>query len=77
MAKKRTEKPAPSAGLNDRELASVLAGLRLVQHYNDGTKPHYTGIEAILSNDEEFEALSNEEIDVLCMRLNSGELSAS
>lgn len=50
--------------LNDRELASVLGGLRLLQHY----QPHW--LEDIRTNCNEFEPLTAQEIDALCERIN-------
>lgn len=60
--------------LDDRELAAVLAGLRLLQHHKDGTKPDDVGIEAIVSQAGEETPLTNDEIDALCMRLNLGSI---
>jgi hypothetical protein len=49
--------------LSDRELATVLAALRLAQQDRAGLEsmPHF----------EDVEPLSNEEIDELCERLNT------
>lgn len=52
--------------LTERELAAVLAGLRLLQEA--GELP--SRIEAIYTHDGFFEGLGHEEIDVLCERLN-------
>lgn len=58
------------AVLNLVELASVLAGLRLLQAQS-GALPD--GIEMIASDCGEFTPLSEDGIDRLCYRLNGGE----
>ena len=55
--------------LDDRELATILAGLRKYQGQIDGT---WAGdVEDIATDCGHFESLSAEEIDDLCERLNS------
>lgn len=56
---------------NPEQTASLLVGLRLLQHYNDGTDPDSLGIGDILDSGGEVTPLTNEEIDLLCMDLNS------
>lgn len=60
--------------MNARELASVLAGLRMLQHAITGTVADKDGIADIRTDSGELEPLSADEIDTLCERLNSGSL---
>ena len=55
--------------INDAELASILAGLRLLQ--SSQTCP--PAVEAIATNDGELSALDSTEIDALCERINGAE----
>lgn len=57
-----------SFDLNDRELATVLAALRLRQR--DLADEPRGNLDDIATNDGEFDALDLEEIDALCERLN-------
>jgi hypothetical protein len=54
-----------------REHAAILAGLRLLQHYLEDSPPIQDGIQDILTNIDQFTALTVEEIDQLCERLNT------
>lgn len=54
-----------SINLTERELASVLAGLRALQR-----KPHDESLQDIATDDGRLGALSDLEIDTLCERLN-------
>jgi hypothetical protein len=58
--------------LDEREHASVLAGLRMLMQHRDGNKIGVEDVEEIATSDGELEALSAEEIDVLCHYLNTG-----
>lgn len=51
--------------LTERELASVLAGLRALQR-----KPHDESLQDIATDCGRLEAFSDAEIDALCERLN-------
>lgn len=51
--------------LSNRQLASVLAGLRALQR-----KPHDESLQDIATDCDTLEPLSNAEIDDLCERLN-------
>jgi hypothetical protein len=51
--------------VTDRGLAAILAGLRVFQQTN------LFGVEQIATNDGEFDALKNDEVDALCLRLNT------
>lgn len=53
--------------MNTRELATVLAALRLYQSH--ATVP--TNIHMIASDGDQLDPLSDEEIDVLCQSLNT------
>lgn len=53
--------------LTDRELATVLAALRLWQSQDGETNSE---LNAIASNEGQCEPLTEEEIDDLCERLN-------
>lgn len=58
-------------GLNKRELAAVLAGLRALQDLRTMTAGELPDdIQAIYTDDESLEGLSDAEIDQLCERLN-------
>lgn len=52
---------------DDRELAAILAGLRLLQGSTDA---HSHAIELVVTDGGRFPRLSAEEIDALCERLN-------
>lgn len=54
--------------LTDRELATVLAALRLWQSQDGGETN--SELNAIASNEGQCEPLTEEEIDDLCERLN-------
>lgn len=55
--------------MTDRQLASVLAGLRMRQHdLNEGLSNDF---DAIATNEGAFDALSPAEIDALCEALNA------
>lgn len=55
--------------LNDRQLAAVLAGLRLLQaHAMDGYENEH--ILDVFTNGESFEPLTPDEIDELCDSIN-------
>jgi hypothetical protein len=56
--------------LNRRELASVLAGLRMVQHAVATGNPLPRGIKRVFSDDHSMMPLHSDEIDELCERLN-------
>lgn len=58
--------PEPITVFNDRELATVLHGLRMIQEAADGPKDCTAGM---CDHFDEAEALTNDEIDVLCERL--------
>jgi hypothetical protein len=58
--------------LDDRETASVLAGLRMLQRY-----PLTPPITEIATNCGTLDALYSNEIDDLCERINCGEFSAA
>lgn len=60
--------------IEPEERNAILAGLRLLQLYNDG-RFSAPGIEEIITNDETEEALGNDAIDDLCERVNCDELS--
>lgn len=55
--------------LSAREVATILAALR---QYQRGTY-HRLELEEIATNGGEFEALTADEIDELCQRINCGE----
>lgn len=63
--------------LNQRELATILAALRVIQADYPGLIKADSGIEDIATNCGEFEPLSSEEIDHLCDRLNFEETEDS
>lgn len=58
--------------INDRELAAILAGLRLYQAARLGTDPG--NVEPIATNEGEFRSLDvhtgHDEVDALCEDLN-------
>jgi len=56
--------------VDDREHAAILAGLRLLQHYIEGTQPIHDGIQEILT-DGGNSSLNLDEIDQLCERINT------
>ena len=57
--------------LNKREVAAVLAGLRLLEcHAMDGYQEE--GIVDIATNGDTFPPLSADEVDELCIRINTG-----
>lgn len=58
--------------LSQRELAMILAALRIVQADHPGLVKADPGIENIATNCNDFELLSKAEIDILCDRLNFG-----
>lgn len=60
--------------MNARELASVLAGLRLLQHAITGTVADEDGIADIGTDGGKLEPLTADEVDTLCDRLNGGAL---
>ncbi len=69
------EEPAPEAETiatmplaDRREIAAVLAGLRMIQ---ESAAPWSPGIDDILTDCGAFEQLNNIEIDDLCERINS------
>lgn len=53
--------------IDDRELAAILAGLRLLQCYSDANRPE---IELVATDGGRFPRLDFTEIDTLCERLN-------
>ncbi|MGD9613819.1 MAG: hypothetical protein AB7H90_01330 [Alphaproteobacteria bacterium] len=69
----------PALALPDRELAAVLAGLRLLQcgYVASGDPDDQAGIELIASNNGALVPLDDDEIDALCERLNSGGMVTS
>lgn len=60
--------------LDAPERNAILAGLRLLQLYNDG-KIAAPGIDDVLTNGGEDEVLDNEAIDDLCQNVNCEGLS--
>ncbi len=59
--------------LSIRETAAVLAGLRLLQHWMELTDPDNPGIQDILENGGEFDAMDANDIEVLCEEINYSE----
>jgi hypothetical protein len=59
---------------DNRNVAAILAGLRLLQIYNDGNLVllGVEGVYAIASDCGTLEPLSNDEIDDLCIEINTG-----
>lgn len=57
--------------LDVKEIAAVLAGLRLLQTHYGELKG--TGIEDIFTNGGEFRGLGYYDIDALCQRINFGD----
>lgn len=58
-----------SIQLNERETAAVLAGLRLLQHWIEGTDPDGEGIQDIL--DAGGLLMSIDDINYLCESINT------
>ena len=57
--------------VNQREFATILAGLRLLQR----NPPLHPAVKDIATNGRSFKPLTADEIDALCRRLNCGEQS--
>jgi hypothetical protein len=57
--------------LSDRELASVLAGLRLLQAFQNGSSADRTAIWEIATDGGDEEPMTSSEIDRLCESLNT------
>ena len=62
---------------NSRELASVLAGLRMLQNHILGSNPDNLDFDDIRTDAGSLKPLTIDEIDGLCMRLNCGRRSDS
>ncbi len=52
------------------ERDTILAALRVFQHYLEGTRPDAEGIQEIYTNGDEHKGLGVEAIDDLCERIN-------
>ncbi len=56
--------------VNNREFAAILAGLRRLQQEIE-EDPDHPPLPGIMTNEGEFPALNADEIDALCVRLNT------
>lgn len=67
-------------GLSERrQIAAILAGLRLLQSSRAdagpaGVNAHADAIDDIATSGGEFDALKADEIDELCMAINTGDV---
>lgn len=56
--------------VSQQERDTILAALRVYQHWNQGTRPDPEGIADIATNGDRHDGMTLEEIDILCEEIN-------